>query len=406
MEQNRKTVRMRHSAQKNMLSYTGAVFAALALLLICLVAVHVHPGTSFTAEAAAQSGRFNLSSEITAWSGEAKKAVMAKFVSSPFGTGKAPAILLNAPAPLPSAYRDTYTPSDALDIIEDARSSGLLGMEEDVVFSTGADFLLNTPVRTYRDDTILVLCWKEYIDGRVCSCCEIKIADASQMRRKLSQDVYGSYIKAYATELAAESNAVVAMNADYYLPRDLGVTVYNRDLYRFNEWTYLGKYRSYNCIDTLLINSSGDFRFLRMGEECSREQLKALLEQQDILFSIAFGPVLVENGKMVSHDWYPLGEINDRYSRAGFAQCGPLHYFYMTVSHSEKNTPVCTINEFAEIMASKKVQYAYAFDGGQTGELVFAGEPYNHIDFGSERTVSDILCFTSAVVPAKGRSGQ
>ena len=56
------------------------------------------------------------------------------------------------------------------------------------------------------------------------------MADASQMRRKLSQDTYGSSVKAYATELAAQTNAVAAINADLYLQRDLGITVYNRQL--------------------------------------------------------------------------------------------------------------------------------------------------------------------------------
>ena len=36
-------------------------------------------------------------------------------------------------------------------------------------------------------------------------------------------------------------------------------------------------------------------------------------------------------------------------------------------------------------------------DGGQTGELVFRGEPYNYIDFGMERNVSDILWFATAI---------
>ncbi len=406
MKQTKQHTENTHFLKKGTWTAGSSLFALLGLVLIFWVAVHVHPGTSFLAEAAAQTGQFNLSTEVTSWSGSAEDAILGRFLENTADASSTRPALLSASVPDPSGYRDTYMPADVLSVIDKARSSNLLGEEEEMVFSADSAFLSNVPIRIYRDDTILVICWKEIIDGRVCSCSEIKIADASQMRRKLSQDQYGSPIKAFATDLAAQCNAVVAMNADYYLPRDLGVTVYNGRLYRFNEWTYAGKYRSYNCLDTLLINSSGDFRFLRMGEECSRNQLESLLKQQNILFSIAFGPVLVENGKMVSHDWYPLGEINERYSRAGFAQCGPLHYLYMTVSHSEENTPVCTIDEFAAIFATKNVQYAYAFDGGQTGELVFAGEAYNHIDFGSERTVSDILCFTSSSAALKGGAGK
>ena len=43
------------------------------------------------------------------------------------------------------------------------------------------------------------------------------------------------------------------------------------------------------------------------------------------------------------------------------------------------------------------MQTAYCLDGGQTGEVVFRGEPYNYIDFGSERLVSDIIYFATAI---------
>ena len=47
--------------------------------------------------------------------------------------------------------------------------------------------------------------------------------------------------------------------------------------------------------------------------------------------------------------------------------------------------------------AEEPVITAYCLDGGQTGEVVFRGEPYNHVDFGAERNVSDIIYFATAV---------
>ena len=44
---------------------------------------------------------------------------------------------------------------------------------------------------------------------------------------------------------------------------------------------------------------------------------------------------------------------------------------------------------------------AYCLDGGQTGEVVFKGEPYNYIDFNKERQVSDIIYFATAL-PEEG----
>jgi hypothetical protein len=52
-------------------------------------------------------------------------------------------------------------------------------------------------------------------------------------------------------------------------------------------------------------------------------------------------------------------------------------------------------HDFMWYFAEKPVRTAYCLDGGQTGEVVFRGEPYNYIDFGVERTVSDILWFAT-----------
>ena len=43
------------------------------------------------------------------------------------------------------------------------------------------------------------------------------------------------------------------------------------------------------------------------------------------------------------------------------------------------------------------MQKAYNLDGGQTSEIIMNGEPINHIDFGFERTVSDIIYFATAI---------
>ena len=186
------------------------------------------------------------------------------------------------------------------------------------------------------------------------------------------------------------------MNADYYKFRDFGISVYNRDLYRFNTDTYTGQYRKYNCFDTLFVDSNGDFHYKRVLEENSVESIRKYLEENDIVFSLAFGPILVEDGEPVFCNWYPAGEIDKGYSRAGIGQMGERHYLYMSLNHGDKSAR-WTVNQFAEHFAEKPVVTAYCLDGGQTGEVVFRGEPYNHVDFGAERNVSDIIYFATAV---------
>ena len=68
----------------------------------------------------------------------------------------------------------------------------------------------------------------------------------------------------------------------------------------------------------------------------------------------------------------------------------------MSLNHGDKSAR-WTVNQFAEHFAEEPVITANCLDGGQTGEVVFRGEPYNHVDFGAERNVSDIIYFATAV---------
>ena len=306
-----------------------------------------------------------------------------------------------APAPDPACYGSVGIDQadDVLSVIQQARDSGLLRLNEVVAFDPNADFyrgLYARDIEYYLDDSILVILWKEEIDGKCCSFAEVKIADASQFSRKLADDTYGSDFEFFATALAAESNAVVAMNADYYRHRDFGMLVYDRELYRFNTAYYAEGYCQYNCVDTLFVTESGDFLYKKLGEENTSESIQNYIRENSILFSVAFGPVLVENGQAVPCGWYPVGEVGMGYSRAGIGQMGPLHYLYMSLNHGSHEAR-WNVTQFAEHFAEKPVLTAYCLDGGQTGEVVFRGQPYNYIDFGVERTVSDILCFTTSV---------
>lgn len=309
------------------------------------------------------------------------------------------------PVPNPACYGSVSLDNawEVLDVIQQARDSGLLTADEAVAFDPNADFyrgLYSRDIEYYLDDTILAILWKEEIDGKSCSFAEVKIADASQFRRKLADDTYNSDREYFATALAADTNAVVAMNADFYRHRDFGILAWNRELYRFNTQYYAEGYSLYNCVDTLFVTSSGDFLYKRLGEENTPESIRDYMKENDILFSVAFGPILVEDGIALPCGWYPVGEVGLGYSRAGIGQMGPLHYLYMSLNHGSHEAR-WNVTQFAQHFAEKPVQTAYCLDGGQTGEVVFRGEPYNYIDFGLERTVSDILWFATAV-PSEG----
>ncbi len=378
------------------------IFMIVSLGVLAWTLQNVHPDTTKTTESARSLGNTNLVSRLDTGLNNAKAnalsdiAYIPKHYTIPEGETV-------APRPQEANF-GSVTPENAanvMDVIQLARDSGLLE-GQDVIFNPNLNFEPNTNIQYYYDETILTIIWKELIDGNTVTCCEVKVADASQFRRKLVDDTFGSPRKLFATSIAASVNSVVAMNADFYMFRDFGIVVYDRELYRFSEDTYTGMYKKYNCTDTMFVTEEGDFIFWHRLQEASPDQMRAFIEENNILFSIAFGPILVENGSLTPCDWYPAGEIDRGYSRAGIGQKDHLHYFYMSLNHSAQREARWTVNTFGERMYERGLQQAYCLDGGQTSEIVWRGAPFNYIDFGGEREVSDIMYFATAIPESGG----
>ena len=388
--------RKRESAAKRAgYVFLSVLFALSSLLLLAWQAEHFHPGVAPAVSAApagtdlgARLDNSLSNSKADALSGIA--TIRKHYVI--------PEAALSAPAPDPDAF-GTLSIDEAeqiLPLIEKARVSGLLDGQE-MLFDVHANFYHDSFIGYYYDETILMIIWKEVINNTVCSCMEVKIADASQMRRKIAEDTLGSPVQLYASELARQVNPVVAMNADFYMFRDFGVVAYQRQLWRMDESTYTGMYKKYNCVDTCFIDGEGDFHFTHRLEERSRAEMQQYLADNNILFSISFGPVLVENGELQHCDWYPAGEPTRGDSRAAIGQVDKLHYYYLSVNHSPEMAALWLVDDVAKVFYERGIPNAYGLDGGQTSEILFQGEPFNHIDYGAERVVSDILYFASAI---------
>lgn len=286
-------------------------------------------------------------------------------------------------------------PEEVLTVLEKAQDYGLIDMDT-VVFDPNVSFYYRGGIQYYLDETILVLCWKEYWQGKLINLMEIKVADGSQFRRKIVGDDYYCDYQMFATQLAEQTNAVAACSADYFAFRPLGIMCYDGTLYRYNN-TRMGSTRIYNCVDTLFIDEQGDFIFYDRGTEMEKEQLQQYIDQNHIQFSLSFGPILVRDGVAQYNEDYPIGQINEPYSRAGIGQIDERHYLFVIISNSGRENPRATTNEFADYMVVKGVKQGYNLDGGQTGEYILQNKVASIIDFGNERLVSDIIYFGSAL---------
>ena len=291
---------------------------------------------------------------------------------------------LKAPKPQ-GEFGSTFDLAEVQAVIDKA---ALLLDGQELAWNPDLNFYDQEPIRYYYDESILALTWKEIINGNMVTFGEVKLAHGSQLRRALAGNEYGSSVEEYPTNMAKNVNAVLAINGDFYNFRDLGITVYQRQMYRHNPKT----------VDTAYFTADGDMIFSKRGELTDKAEAEQFVADNDVVFAVAFGPILVENGQLQQvPDKYPIGEINNRYSRAVIAQKDDLHYITMTVNFEGPCQTTCTLAQAAEYIYSKDVRMAYTLDGGQTSSMVFNGELVNRVDWGNERTMSDIIYFASAV---------
>ncbi len=291
---------------------------------------------------------------------------------------------LVAPEPDVTKYGTTANPADLQPILE--RAERLLGVT-DTLFSTDVELYPGSEITYYLDETILVITWKEMIHGCAYTLSEVKIAHPSQFRRFLAEGTYGSDKQYVTTEMAAAVNAVTASSGDFYKFRDRGVKVYNGTVYAAD-----------GTVDTCYIDENGELLFTYRNEINDVETAQQYVDENKVRFSLAFGPVLVDNGELVTTNSYPIGEINKQYSRAGLGQLGELHYLLVTanlVPNSAVTTPKTA--QFAEQMLKFGCEKAYSLDGGQTAVIVTGDKLINRPDWGAQRQISDIIYFATAL---------
>lgn len=289
---------------------------------------------------------------------------------------------LIAPKPNPDNYGSSADSKQLQAVIDEAAE--LLDGQE-LLFDVNTPRYLDSAVNYYYDPTILALSWKQMIGDTIYCISEVKVADASQFRRFMSDGTYLSGSRYVASEMAESVNAVVASNGDYYAMRHYGMIVNNGELLRDEGF----------WMDTCAIDKNGDMHFIERGEIQDPEEMQRYIDENDIRFSLAFGPILVEDGELCEVKVeYAVGEAKIHNARAALCQMDELHYLLVIASFEPPYEKGILLTEFAQALDELGCKMAYNLDGGRSGTLIMNNELQNYI---IERPVSDIIYFATAI---------
>ena len=289
-----------------------------------------------------------------------------------------------APEPNASRFGESTDPSSLQWLLDEA---AVILDGQTTLFTTETQILPGSKICYYLDETIFAIAWKEVYHNCVYTFSEVKIAHPSQFRRFLSEGQYGSGVLHTTSEMAASVNAVVASAGDYYGYRGVGVVVNNGIVHR----------ERVNNLETCFIDDKGDMHFVSGSELAAPGSVAQFVEENNVRFSICFGPVLIRDGEYCAPPRYALGEITGQFSRSALCQLDTLHYAVVTANMEPGNRNVPTLRMFADTLYSLGIPTAYTLDGGQTATIVMNDKVFNTVSYGAEREISDIIYFATAL---------
>lgn len=215
---------------------------------------------------------------------------------------------------------------------------------------------------------------------------KIKIANASQLRTAAVNGFdRGNRAKAEVT--ARRTNAVLAINGDFYGARSESYVLRQGVVYRDK----VGPNQ-----DILLIDEDGDFHVL-LAADNPAEIDKTTINGKKVINAFSFGPALIVDNQtvLVESSSPTMSAPESRCQRMCIVQTGPLEYMAICV-----RMVGCTAQEMVELVYElcDNVEVAYLLDGGESAQMVFMGTLINK-ESRNAREVTDILYFASAYQP-------
>jgi len=212
---------------------------------------------------------------------------------------------------------------------------------------------------------------------------DIQLSSADLLQTALAHGVYGTNVTETTSTIAAENDAIFAINGDYYGANKRGYVIKNGVIYR-------DTVRQGDDTEDLVIYADGTFDIIDETEVSAQE-----LVDDGVVQLFAFGPALVEDGEIAVSKSEEVARASTSNPRTAIGIVDALHYIVVVSDGRTSESDGLTLYERASVMQQYGCTTAYNLDGGGSSTMVFAGEVVNNPTTNgkniTERSVSDIV---------------
>ena len=236
---------------------------------------------------------------------------------------------------------------------------------------------------SYKDDNISVNLSETTVNNTQVYVADVTLSSSDYLKTAFAQNAYGTNVTAKTSVTAADNNAILAVNGDYYGANYTGYVVRNGVVYR-------DTVREDSSNGDLAIYKDGSFKVI-YEDQISAEQLV----NDGVVNLLAFGPALVENGEIAVDTNTEVGQAMASNPRTAIGIIDENHYIIVVSDGRTSESEGLSLYQLAEVMKSYGAKTAYNLDGGGSSTLYFNGQVINKPTTGgnkiSERAVSDIV---------------
>ena len=236
---------------------------------------------------------------------------------------------------------------------------------------------------SYKDDNISINLTETRVNNTQVYVADVSLNSSDYLKTAFAQNAYGTNVTAKTSVTAADNNAILAVNGDYYGANSTGYVIRNGVVYR-------DTVREDSSNGDLAIYKDGSFKVI-YEDQISAEQLV----NDGVVNLLAFGPALVENGEISVGTNEEVGQAMASNPRTAIGIIDENHYIIVVSDGRTSESEGLSLYQLAEVMKSYGVKTAYNLDGGGSSTLYFNGQVINKPTTGgnkiSERAVSDIV---------------
>lgn len=204
---------------------------------------------------------------------------------------------------------------------------------------------------------------------------QLRTATAGKPRSKTTAPVYA---------MAAQNNAVLAFNGDYFNYRDTGVVYRSGERLRFNVRAGM---------DMCIVDENADLTIIDSPTKTKIEKFQA---EHTIIEAFSFGPALIKDGERLQFKYaeknscgYPTPD--ERLILCQLEAVNGLNQYLFIAC----DDPGLSVRRMTDLAQEKGALQAYNLDGGHSTSIYLCGTRINKIP--KDRAVGDIIYFATLV---------